>query len=79
MRATGVRLADGRVFRAKKVISNATRWDTFEKMIGEDRLPTRERLFRKRRAWIRSGVQCRCYLPCCGRAAAVKRRGFTAR
>lgn len=25
-RATGVRLADGRVFRGKVVISNATRW-----------------------------------------------------
>ncbi|KXZ53863.1 hypothetical protein GPECTOR_6g781 [Gonium pectorale] len=47
-RAVGVRLADGRVFRGKTVISNATRWDTFENMIGEDKLPESEKLFRKR-------------------------------
>lgn len=47
-RATGVRLADGRVFRGKTVVSNATRWDTFEGMIGEERLPESERLFRTR-------------------------------
>ncbi|GIL74812.1 hypothetical protein Vretimale_2408 [Volvox reticuliferus] len=47
-RAVGVRLADGRVFRGKTVISNATRWDTFESMIGPDKLPESEKLFRKR-------------------------------
>ncbi|GFR46202.1 hypothetical protein Agub_g7733 [Astrephomene gubernaculifera] len=47
-RAVGVRLADGRVFRGKTVISNATRWDTFEGLIGEDKLPTSEKLFRQR-------------------------------
>ncbi|KAL4439820.1 hypothetical protein ABPG75_002821 [Micractinium tetrahymenae] len=47
-RAVGVRLADGRVFRGKTVVSNATRWDTFEGMIGEDKLPESERLFRQR-------------------------------
>ncbi|GIL48169.1 hypothetical protein Vafri_4859 [Volvox africanus] len=47
-RAVGVRLADGRVFRGKTVISNATRWDTFENMIGADKLPESEKLFRKR-------------------------------
>ena len=25
--------------RGKTVVSNATRWDTFEKMLGEDKLP----------------------------------------
>eukprot|EP00879_Flechtneria_rotunda_P021395 GHRR01022552.1.p1 GENE.GHRR01022552.1~~GHRR01022552.1.p1 ORF type:complete len:499 (+),score=126.88 GHRR01022552.1:1262-2758(+) len=48
VRATGVRLADGRVFRGKVVVSNATRWDTFEGLIGEDKMPHSERLFRKR-------------------------------
>lgn len=33
-------------FRAKTVISNATRWDTFEKMIEGDHLPVGEQLFR---------------------------------
>ncbi|KAG1653437.1 hypothetical protein FOA52_006948 [Chlamydomonas sp. UWO 241] len=47
-RATGVRLADGRVFKGRSIVSNATRWDTFEKMIGDDRLPEGERLFRGR-------------------------------
>ncbi|BAT92666.1 hypothetical protein VIGAN_07146400, partial [Vigna angularis var. angularis] len=28
-KAVGVRLADGREFFAKTIISNATRWDTF--------------------------------------------------
>lgn len=45
-RATGVRLADGRVFRGQVVVSNATRWDTFEGLIGEERMPESERLFR---------------------------------
>jgi len=48
MKAVGVRLADGRVFRGKSLISNATRWDTFEGMMGEERMPTSERLFRQR-------------------------------
>ena len=34
-RAVGVKLSDGRQFRSKTVISNASRWDTFEGMIGE--------------------------------------------
>ena len=34
--------------RAKTVISNASRWDTFEGFIGDDRLPEGEKLFRKR-------------------------------
>ena len=47
-KAVGVRLADGRVFRGKAVISNATRWDTFEKLISEERLPPSEKAFRSR-------------------------------
>lgn len=48
VQATGVRLADGRVFRGKVVISNATRWDTFEGLVGEQKMPESEKLFRKR-------------------------------
>ncbi|GAX80222.1 hypothetical protein CEUSTIGMA_g7660.t1 [Chlamydomonas eustigma] len=47
-KAMGVRLADGREFRSKTVISNASRWDTFEHMIPDDRLPEGEKLFRER-------------------------------
>jgi len=32
-RACGVRLADGREYRARAVVSNATRWDTFERLL----------------------------------------------
>ena len=49
VKAKGVRLADGRVFRGKTVVSNATRWDTFEKLLGgEEKLPPSEQAFRKR-------------------------------
>ncbi|GMH35734.1 hypothetical protein BSKO_03602 [Bryopsis sp. KO-2023] len=48
MKAVGVQLADGKVFRGKTVISNATRWDTFESMIGKRNLPQSEVKFRGR-------------------------------
>eukprot|EP00244_Chara_vulgaris_P010006 TRINITY_DN442_c0_g1_i3.p1 TRINITY_DN442_c0_g1~~TRINITY_DN442_c0_g1_i3.p1 ORF type:complete len:689 (+),score=113.73 TRINITY_DN442_c0_g1_i3:238-2304(+) len=46
-RAVGVRLSDGRRFRAKTVISNATRWDTFGKMFAGKELPQQEQDFQK--------------------------------
>ena len=46
-RATGVRLADGRVFRGRAIVSNATRWDTFDGLLPPERLPEPERLFRR--------------------------------
>ncbi len=39
-----VELANGKKFSAKKVVSNATRWDTFEQLLGE--LPPEERRWR---------------------------------
>ncbi len=45
-RAVGARLADGRVFRGRTVVSNATRWDTFDGLLPPERLPEPERLFR---------------------------------
>ena len=45
-KATGVRLGDGRVFGGKAVISNATRWDTFEKLMSQEEMPASEALFR---------------------------------
>jgi len=32
-KAVGVRLADGREYQGKRIISNATRWDTFDKLL----------------------------------------------
>lgn len=48
LEATGVRLADGRVFRGRTIISNATRWDTFEGLMPGQELPHSEALFRTR-------------------------------
>ena len=44
-RAVGVRLASGREVRARTVISNATRWDTFEKLLPAADKPEAERRF----------------------------------
>ncbi|BEV36460.1 carotenoid isomerase [Synechococcus sp. M16CYN] len=57
--AVGVLLANGEVVRAKRVISNATRWDTFSSNVGidksagqalvdEDHTPANERIWRRR-------------------------------
>lgn len=45
-RAVGVRLADGRVYRGRAVVSNATRWDTFERLLADKDMPEAEQLFR---------------------------------
>jgi len=44
-RATGVRTADGRLFRGKAVVSNATRWDTFQRLLPAASMPDAERQF----------------------------------
>ncbi|MBD1851275.1 carotene isomerase [Cyanobacteria bacterium FACHB-502] len=41
-RAVGVRLASGEVLRAKRIVSNATRWDTFSKLLPRSILPPQE-------------------------------------
>ncbi|KAL0908833.1 hypothetical protein M5K25_023342 [Dendrobium thyrsiflorum] len=46
-KAVGVRLSDGREFFAKTVISNATRWDTFGKLLKVDDIPQEEKNFQK--------------------------------
>ncbi|KAG2403524.1 Prolycopene isomerase [Vigna angularis] len=46
-KAVGVRLADGREFFAKTIISNATRWDTFGKLLKGVPLPKEEENFQK--------------------------------
>ncbi|WP_421655608.1 carotenoid isomerase [Leptothermofonsia sp. ETS-13] len=47
-RAVGVQLASGEVYQARRIISNATRWDTFEKLIPPDQMPAAERRWQKR-------------------------------
>jgi prolycopene isomerase len=47
-RAVGVQLASGEVHRGKRIVSNATRWDTFEKLIPADQMPAAERKWQQR-------------------------------
>jgi prolycopene isomerase len=47
-RAIGVRLASGQAYRAKRIVSNATRWDTFEKLMPKDEMPAAEQRWQKR-------------------------------
>ncbi|KAL6654830.1 hypothetical protein ACP70R_008295 [Stipagrostis hirtigluma subsp. patula] len=46
-KAVGVRLSNGKEFFAKTVISNATRWDTFGKLLKDEELPAEEKNFQK--------------------------------
>ncbi|KAL3646955.1 hypothetical protein CASFOL_009499 [Castilleja foliolosa] len=46
-KAVGVKLSDGRQFYAKTIISNATRWDTFGKLLKKEDMPKEEKRFQK--------------------------------
>ncbi|EPS68678.1 carotenoid isomerase, chloroplastic, partial [Genlisea aurea] len=46
-KAVGVKLSDGRQLYAKTVISNATRWDTFGKLLKSEDIPLEEKRFQK--------------------------------
>lgn len=47
-RAIGVKLSDGKEYYARKIVSNATRWDTFEKLIPAEKMPNSEKKWQKR-------------------------------
>ncbi len=47
-RAVGVKLTTGEEYRAKRIVSNATRWDTFDKLLGDRELPQKEERWRSR-------------------------------
>ena len=47
-RAVGVRLTTGEVYRARRIVSNATRWNTFDKLLADTKLPAREQRWRDR-------------------------------
>jgi prolycopene isomerase len=42
-RAVGVQLANGKIYTAKRIVSNATRWDTFEKLLSREEMPNSEK------------------------------------
>jgi prolycopene isomerase len=47
-RAVGVKLASGETYRAQRIVSNATRWDTFEKLLPTDQMPPSEKKWQNR-------------------------------
>lgn len=47
-KAIGVKLANGKEYYAKRIVSNATRWDTFEKLLPTDTIPPKEKRWQKR-------------------------------
>ncbi|MBL1174694.1 carotenoid isomerase [Pantanalinema sp. GBBB05] len=47
-RAIGVKLASGDTYYAKRIVSNATRWDTFEKMLPTEQKPRSEQRWQQR-------------------------------
>ncbi|HBE16284.1 MAG TPA: carotene isomerase [Cyanobacteria bacterium UBA11149] len=47
-KAVGVKLATGEEYRAKRIISNATRWDTFEKLLPPEAMPASEKRWQER-------------------------------
>jgi len=50
--AQGVRLSDGQVFTAKAVISNATVWDTFNRLVKSPRFQVSEKRFLRAPSWF---------------------------
>ena len=47
-KAVGVKLADNTEYRAKRIISNATRWDTFGKLVKSKYTPKKEQKWQQR-------------------------------
>ncbi|HIK37894.1 MAG: carotene isomerase [Geminocystis sp.] len=45
--AVGVRLANGKEYYGERIVSNATRWDTFDKLLKNQKKPLRERQWEK--------------------------------
>ncbi len=46
--AIGVELTNGKIYYGKKIVSNATRWDTFNKLISSEKMPPSEQKWQKR-------------------------------
>jgi prolycopene isomerase len=47
-KAIGVKLASGQEYRAQRIVSNATRWDTFEKLMPKSEMPMAEQKWQER-------------------------------
>jgi prolycopene isomerase len=46
--AVGVKLTNGKEYRARRIVSNATRWDTFNKLVSPDKIPFAEQKWQQR-------------------------------
>lgn len=47
-KAIGIKLTNGKEYYAKKIVSNATRWDTFTKLITPEKMPNSEKKWQQR-------------------------------
>lgn len=47
-RAVGVQLANGQIHRAKRIVSNATRWDTFQKLLTQEEFSFADKKWQER-------------------------------
>jgi prolycopene isomerase len=47
-KAVGVELATGKQYYARRIVSNATRWNTFEKLLPPEQMPAAEQSWQKR-------------------------------
>jgi prolycopene isomerase len=47
-KAIGVKLTNGQKYYGKRIVSNATRWDTFNKLIPPEKMPNSEKKWQKR-------------------------------
>lgn len=47
-RASGVQLANGKVYQGKRIVSNATRWDTFSNLLPAEDMPSTEKNWQQR-------------------------------
>ncbi|MDF5713737.1 MAG: carotene isomerase [Rhizonema sp. NSF051] len=47
-KAVGVQLANGQIYHAQRIVSNATRWDTFENLLPKQEIPYVEKKWQQR-------------------------------
>ncbi|MDF5725508.1 MAG: carotene isomerase [Rhizonema sp. PD37] len=47
-KAVGVQLANGQIYHAQRIVSNATRWDTFENLLPKQEIPNVENKWQQR-------------------------------
>ncbi|MEB3180214.1 MAG: carotenoid isomerase [Nostocaceae cyanobacterium] len=47
-RAVGVGLNNGKIYLGKRIVSNATRWDTFKKLLPQEEMPPSEKNWQQR-------------------------------